>query len=91
MTDPSECQHVSACRTVEKVNGATACGYGCRDCGVDIMAGTWEDARVMFWLRAEKVWVRRLVERRTNGETLTEREKLMIGHSQFGDAHSHKF
>lgn len=90
--DPTVCEHVSACRTFEVLpNGGSVFGYGCRDCGMKIMAGTWEDARAIFWLRDEKAKVRRLVQRRTNGETLTERERLMIGHSPFGDGCPHNF
>lgn len=92
MIDVTKCEHVSACRTFDVLRNRVAVfGFGCRDCGMEVTAGTWEDARTMFWLRAEKIWVRRLVQRRTNGETLTERERLMIGHSVFGDANSHNF
>lgn len=71
--------------------GIRVFGFGCRDCGAKVTAGTWENARTMFWIRDEKEKVRRLVQRRTNGETLTERERLMIGHSAFGDANPHNF
>lgn len=72
-------------------NGSTVYGFGCRECGMKIMAGTWEDARALFWLRAEKIKVRRLLMRRRKGEVLTEREKLMIGHSPFGDGAAYNF
>lgn len=92
--DPALCMHKVACRTFDVLPGPekiAVFGYGCRDCGMRVSAYGWEDARTMFWLRAEKVTVRRLVQRRTNGETLTESERLMIGHSPFGDGSSHNF
>jgi hypothetical protein len=89
---PYACRHNQACRTVAALEtGEQIMGFGCPECGLKVLAGTWEDARWLFWIRAEKITVRRLMERRTKGEKLKPNEKLMIAHSPFGDGNSHNF
>ena len=90
--EPAVCTHRSACRKFDVLpNNVAVFAYACAECAMEVAADTWEDARCIFWLRAEKIWVRHLLRRRKAGETLTEREQQMIGHSPFGDANTHNF
>jgi hypothetical protein len=89
---PYACKHNQACRTVAALEtGEQVMGFGCPECGLKVLAGTWEDARWLFWVRAEKITVRRLMERRTKGEELKPNEQRMIAYSPFGDGNSHNF
>ena len=56
-----------------------------------MLAATWDDARYLFWLRAERLTVQRLMRRRTNGEKLTDREQNMVAYSPFGTGSWHSY
>lgn len=81
--DPAQCTHCQACWR-PYILGTWE--YGCRSCGLRASGLTLEAAKTLFGLRAEKIKVRALMEKRVGGESLAAHEEAMIAYSPFGTA-----